>query len=239
VEVRVRAEPAARRRLAGYDRPVISRCRRATERTIQPSGDPLLLVGTGASRSTRWRRADLRAAGGRRLAALGIGCWFARRTPSTAAGLGVARAFLAYNVVACGVLFEAYPPLPSGLLALSGCSAWPAGNRPAGGIVRAARASRQWLTVELRRARAHGQQLGRPKVRVPVERLQTVAGLSVDDAARMLGVSRSTLKRWRRQVKDFSTACRIIGSRNERLTPKGADDDRHPQCVPPEVREGA
>ncbi len=53
----------------------------------------------------------------------------------------------------------------------------------------------------LARARAQGQRLGRPKARVPVERLQTVAGLSVDDAARTLAVSRSTLKRWRRQVQ--------------------------------------
>jgi len=57
--------------------------------------------------------------GGGGLLALGIACWFARRTPSTAAGLGVARAFLAYNVIACGVLSTAYPPLPSGLAALS------------------------------------------------------------------------------------------------------------------------
>jgi len=57
--------------------------------------------------------------GGGGLLALGIACWFARRTPSTAAGLGVARAFLAYNLVACGVLIAAYPPLPSGLAALS------------------------------------------------------------------------------------------------------------------------
>ena len=56
--------------------------------------------------------------GGGGLLALGIACWFARRTPSTAAGLGVARAFLAYNLVACGVLIAAYPPLPSGLAAL-------------------------------------------------------------------------------------------------------------------------
>jgi DNA invertase Pin-like site-specific DNA recombinase len=53
----------------------------------------------------------------------------------------------------------------------------------------------------LARARAHGQRLGRPKARVPVEQLQTVAGLSVDDAARTLAVSPSTLKRWRRQVQ--------------------------------------
>ena len=56
--------------------------------------------------------------GGGGLLALGIACWFARRTSSTAAGLGVARAFLAYNLVACGVLIAAYPPLPSGLAAL-------------------------------------------------------------------------------------------------------------------------
>ncbi len=56
--------------------------------------------------------------GGGGLLALGIACWFARGTPSTPAGLGVARAFLAYNLVACGVLFAAYPPLPSGAAAL-------------------------------------------------------------------------------------------------------------------------
>jgi hypothetical protein len=56
--------------------------------------------------------------GGGGLLALGIACWFARRTPSTAAGLGVARGLLAYNLVACGVLSVAYPPLPSGLAAL-------------------------------------------------------------------------------------------------------------------------
>lgn len=56
--------------------------------------------------------------GGGGLLALGIACWFARGTPSTAAGLGVARAFLAYNLVACGVLFAAYPPLPGGAAAL-------------------------------------------------------------------------------------------------------------------------
>ena len=57
--------------------------------------------------------------GGGGVLALAIACWFARQTPSTPAGLGVARAFLAYNLVACGVLIAAYPPLPSGLAALS------------------------------------------------------------------------------------------------------------------------
>ena len=40
-----------------------------------------------------------RLAGGG-LLALGIACWYARGTPSTPAGLGVSRAFLAYNLVA-------------------------------------------------------------------------------------------------------------------------------------------
>ena len=65
---------------------------------------------------------------------------------------------------------------------------------------------RERVLAGLRRARAHGQRLGRPKARVPVERLQTVAGLSVDDAARTLAVSRSTLKRWRRQVQQSPSA---------------------------------
>ena len=56
--------------------------------------------------------------GGGGLLALGIACWFARLTPSTPAGLGVARAFLVYNMVACGVLIRAYPPLPGGVVAL-------------------------------------------------------------------------------------------------------------------------
>jgi hypothetical protein len=58
-----------------------------------------------------------RLAGGG-LLAVGLACWAARRTPTTPTGLGVCRAFLAYNVVAVAVLFRAYPPLPGGLAAL-------------------------------------------------------------------------------------------------------------------------
>ena len=58
---------------------------------------------------------------------------------------------------------------------------------------------RERVMAGLRRARSSGQRLGRPKARVPIERLETVAALSIDDAARSLGVSRSTLKRWRRR----------------------------------------
>ena len=60
---------------------------------------------------------------------------------------------------------------------------------------------RERVLAGLRRARANGQRLGRPRARVPIERLPTVAALTADDAARTLGVSRSTLKRWRRQVQ--------------------------------------
>ena len=54
-------------------------------------------------------------------AAAGLGCWSpvdARRAllRDPLAGAGP---FLAYNLVACGVLIAAYPPLPSGLAALS------------------------------------------------------------------------------------------------------------------------
>jgi DNA invertase Pin-like site-specific DNA recombinase len=52
----------------------------------------------------------------------------------------------------------------------------------------------------LARAKAEGQRLGRPTVPVPLERLQTVAGLSVREGARKLRVSRSTLQRWRSKV---------------------------------------
>ena len=65
---------------------------------------------------------------------------------------------------------------------------------------------RERVMAGLRRARAHGQRLGRPKARVPIQRLETVAALSNDEAAKSLGVSRSTLKRWRRQVQQSLSA---------------------------------
>ena len=60
---------------------------------------------------------------------------------------------------------------------------------------------RERVLAGLARARTQGKRLGRPQARLPIERLQTVAGLPVDTAAERLGVSRSTLKRWRRQVQ--------------------------------------
>jgi DNA invertase Pin-like site-specific DNA recombinase len=56
----------------------------------------------------------------------------------------------------------------------------------------------------LTRARAQGQRHGRPRAPVPTERLLDVADLTVDAAAASLGVSRSTLKRWRTEVQKTS-----------------------------------
>ena len=59
---------------------------------------------------------------------------------------------------------------------------------------------RERVNAGLRRAREQGKRLGRPKARLPIERLQTVAGLP--SIWPPIGwVSRSTLKRWRRQVQ--------------------------------------
>lgn len=63
---------------------------------------------------------------------------------------------------------------------------------------------RERVRAGLARARAQGRLLGRPRVIVPSGRLASVAHLHVNDATRALGVSRSTLKRWRRQVHQTS-----------------------------------
>jgi DNA invertase Pin-like site-specific DNA recombinase len=59
---------------------------------------------------------------------------------------------------------------------------------------------RERVLAGLQRARAQGRRLGRPLARPPIDGLRRVAGLPVHVAAERLGVSRSTLKRWRRQV---------------------------------------
>jgi DNA invertase Pin-like site-specific DNA recombinase len=58
----------------------------------------------------------------------------------------------------------------------------------------------------LARARREGVKLGRPKRAIPVDRLAEVASLSLTDAAATLGVSRATIKRWRRGQKSLSSA---------------------------------
>ena len=59
---------------------------------------------------------------------------------------------------------------------------------------------RERVKAGLARARREGTRLGRPLVPVPVDRVASVAGMSVTEGAAVLDVSRSTLKRWRRQV---------------------------------------
>jgi DNA invertase Pin-like site-specific DNA recombinase len=56
---------------------------------------------------------------------------------------------------------------------------------------------RERVLAGLQRARTQGRRLGRPKAAPPIERLQTVAGLSNRAAAKRLGVARSTIERWR------------------------------------------
>jgi len=55
-------------------------------------------------------------------------------------------------------------------------------------------------TATLARAKRDGTRLGRPPAKVAVEQLVDVADLSAQAAAVRLGVSQSTLKRWRRQT---------------------------------------
>ena len=65
---------------------------------------------------------------------------------------------------------------------------------------------RERVLAGLQRARTQGRRLGRPQATIPAERLATVAHLSLTDGAVALGVSRSTLKRWRRGQKSLSSA---------------------------------
>ena len=54
---------------------------------------------------------------------------------------------------------------------------------------------RERVLAGLQRARMQGRRLGRPRCQIDPERLATVAGLPVKDAARRLGIPRSTLQR--------------------------------------------
>ena len=65
---------------------------------------------------------------------------------------------------------------------------------------------RERVLAGLARARTQGKRLGRPRARLPAERLQSVVGLSLEVAAQQLGVSRSTVKRWRRRVQQSLSA---------------------------------
>ena len=65
---------------------------------------------------------------------------------------------------------------------------------------------RERVIAGLQRAKAQGRRLGRPKAAVPVDRVQDVRNLPIDEAAGVLGVSRSTMKRWRCQVQQSLSA---------------------------------
>lgn len=60
--------------------------------------------------------------GGGGLLALGIACWLARKTPMAPASVGVAWAYLAYNVVACATLVWAGVTLPGSSLTAQGAA---------------------------------------------------------------------------------------------------------------------
>jgi DNA invertase Pin-like site-specific DNA recombinase len=63
---------------------------------------------------------------------------------------------------------------------------------------------RERVLAGLQRARSQGTRLGRPTIAVPNERLQRVRDLPINVAAQRLGVSRSTIKRWRRMVSQLA-----------------------------------
>jgi DNA invertase Pin-like site-specific DNA recombinase len=65
---------------------------------------------------------------------------------------------------------------------------------------------RERVRAGLARAKAEGQRLGRPEVVIPVGQLESVRHLSLTEGATALGISRSTLKRWRRRVHETSPA---------------------------------
>jgi putative DNA-invertase from lambdoid prophage Rac len=59
---------------------------------------------------------------------------------------------------------------------------------------------RERVLAGLDRAKRQGKRLGRPVAAIPHERVSRVQAFSLDDAALELGVSQSTVKRWRRAV---------------------------------------
>lgn len=60
---------------------------------------------------------------------------------------------------------------------------------------------RERVRAGLARVKAQGRRLGRPEVVVPSGRLASVGHLTLNEGAAALGISRSTLKRWRRRAQ--------------------------------------
>ena len=65
---------------------------------------------------------------------------------------------------------------------------------------------RERVLAGLARVRASGRRLGRPRQPVPLGRVEAVRHLSIAAAARLLGVSTATVKRWRRTVAQQTRA---------------------------------
>lgn len=65
---------------------------------------------------------------------------------------------------------------------------------------------RERVLAGLSRARSEGRKLGRPKSTPPADRLSEIKGMPLQAAAKALGVSVSTLKRWRRAQKTLPPA---------------------------------
>ena len=85
---------------------------------VDPAGGALALFGS----SMEGPGVAIGRIGGGGLLALGIACWLARKTPTAPASVGVAWAYLVYNVVTCVTLAWASVALAGGSLPALGAS---------------------------------------------------------------------------------------------------------------------
>jgi hypothetical protein len=85
---------------------------------LDPAGGAMALFGS----SLEGAGVAIGRIGGGGLLSLGIACWVARKTPMSPASIGVAWAYLAYNVVACVTLAWAHVALGGGSLPALGAS---------------------------------------------------------------------------------------------------------------------
>ncbi len=85
---------------------------------VDPSGGASALFGS----SMEGPGVAIGRIGGGGLLSLGIACWLARKTPTAPASVGVAWAYLAYNIVTCVTLAWASVALGGGSLPALGAS---------------------------------------------------------------------------------------------------------------------
>ena len=85
---------------------------------VDPAGGALALFGS----SMEGPGVAIGRIGGGGLLALGIACWLARKTPTAPASVGVAWAYLVYNVVTCVTLAWASVTLAGSSLPALGAS---------------------------------------------------------------------------------------------------------------------